>query len=460
MQALLAIARLTFKAAFRFRLVPLLSAILVGGVILLPAVIKDDGTAEGMTQIVLTYTLGLTVTILGITTLWLACGTLARDIEECQLQLVDVKPVGRWQIWLGKWVGIMMVNLLWLAVAAVVIHVQLQWRARRLPPDEQATLRNEVFVARGSVKPPIPDIQGEVERIMQERLEQAEATGVDRRELRRLIEEAVKTQYQVVRPGWVRTWRINLADLAERLRDQPLFLRIRFYTADRTGTYRTYQTQWVIGPPEGPVVQRETLSLAPESFHEIRLRPGLIGKDGTLTIQMYNPNQKGLLFQFEDGFELLYREGSFTPNYIRGVSILACWLALLAALGLATASRLSFPVAAFVSLGLLIVAFSTGTMRSVIEQGTILAVNPETGRVDQPNLFDTASVAFFKALLWVVNLVRDFSPIQNLSTGRTVSWGTLLRAFGQIVLLMGGLFALTGITLLERRELAATQNQT
>ncbi|MHB1308501.1 MAG: hypothetical protein ACYC23_15590, partial [Limisphaerales bacterium] len=82
MQAILAIARLTLKAAFRFRLVPLLGAVLIGGVLLLPAAIKDDGTARGLTQIVLTYNLGLITAVLGLTTLWLACGTLARDIEE------------------------------------------------------------------------------------------------------------------------------------------------------------------------------------------------------------------------------------------------------------------------------------------------------------------------------------------------------------------------------------------
>ena len=78
MQALLAIARLTLKAAFRFRLVPILAVLLLGTVLALPAVIKHDGTARGLTQIVLTYTLGMTTALLGLSTLWLGCGTLAR----------------------------------------------------------------------------------------------------------------------------------------------------------------------------------------------------------------------------------------------------------------------------------------------------------------------------------------------------------------------------------------------
>ena len=55
--------------------------------------------------------------LLGLSTLWLACGTLARDIEECQMQVVAVKPIARWQIWLGKWLGIMSLNAALLGLA-------------------------------------------------------------------------------------------------------------------------------------------------------------------------------------------------------------------------------------------------------------------------------------------------------------------------------------------------------
>ncbi|MCP5515852.1 MAG: hypothetical protein H7A45_01175 [Verrucomicrobiales bacterium] len=458
MQALLAIARLTFKAAFRFRLVPVLTVLLIGGVLLLPAVIKDDGTARGLTQIVLTYTLGLTTAVLGLTTLWLACGTLAKDVDDCQVQMLVVKPVARWQIWAGKWLGILLLDGVLLALATSAIFLQLQWRAKRLPPDQQAILRNEIFVARGSFKEPVPDYQADVERVLEERLKNEQVAAMDRGELRRLVTEQVKAQYQVVLPGWMRTWRIDMSPVKDRLLNQPLYLRIKFFAAAEKAA-DTYAGIWEIGPIEGPTRQREILSQAPETFHEFMVLPNLIGPDGILTVQFRNQNDTALLFQFEDGIEVLYREGGFLLNYVRGVAIVLCWLALLAAVGLAAASQLSFPVAAFVSLALLLVAFSTGTMRSVIEQGTIREVDHDTGLVANPNLFDAASVAVFKGMLGTVNLVRDFSPIEQLSNGRSITWGTLARAAAQIVGLVGGIFALIGIVVFQRRELATAQSQ-
>ena len=106
MQRLLAIVWLTWKAAFRFRLFLVIAILLLVSVVGLPLLIKDDGTARGFTQILLTYTLSVITGLLGLSTLWLSCGTLARDIEECQMQVVAVKPIARWQIWLGKWLGI------------------------------------------------------------------------------------------------------------------------------------------------------------------------------------------------------------------------------------------------------------------------------------------------------------------------------------------------------------------
>src|SRR5881396_1884615 len=105
MQRILAIAFLTVKAAFRYRLVVVLATLLLVSVVALPLIIKHDGSARGFTQILLTYTLSIITALLGFSTLWLACGTLARDVEECQMQMVAVKPIARWEIWVGKWIG-------------------------------------------------------------------------------------------------------------------------------------------------------------------------------------------------------------------------------------------------------------------------------------------------------------------------------------------------------------------
>src|SRR5204863_2674959 len=121
-QGLFAIAWLTWKAAFRYRLFVVIAVLLLAAVIGLPILIKDDGTARGFTQILLTYTLSVITALLGFTTLWLSCGTLARDIEDCQMQVVAVKPIARWEIWLGKWLGLLMLNAALLVISGASVY--------------------------------------------------------------------------------------------------------------------------------------------------------------------------------------------------------------------------------------------------------------------------------------------------------------------------------------------------
>src|SRR3954462_1691225 len=153
-QQVAAVVGLTWKAAFTFRLFLVVAGLLLAAVVGLPMMIKDDGTARGFTQILLTYTLSAITGLLGLSSLWLACGTLARDIEDCQMQVVAVKPIARWRIWLGKWLGIMSLNAALLAISGASVYFLLQWRSNKLPVEEQAVLRNEVLVARGSARPP------------------------------------------------------------------------------------------------------------------------------------------------------------------------------------------------------------------------------------------------------------------------------------------------------------------
>ena len=79
---------------------------------------------------------------------------------------------------------------------------------------------------------------------------------------------------------------------------------------------------------------------------------------------------------------------------------------------------------------------------------------------EEPKLIYLVLIPCFSALLGVVNLVQNFSPVDALSTGRSITWGQLGQAFAQVVLLLGGVLAVTGIALFTRRELATAQGTT
>ena len=229
MQRIFAIAWLTWKAALRFRLFLVIAALLLAAVVGLPLVIKDDGTARGFTQILLTYTLSAITGLLGFSTLWLACGTLARDIEECQIQVLVTKPVARWQIWLGKWLGILSLNAALLALSGACVFGLLQWRATKLPPGEQKNLREQILVARGSAKPQNPAAQIAVAAENELRTRLADhpelARSPELPEVKQQLIEQFKAPFQLVPPGYARVWQIDLGTEKDSLHGKPLQLQ-------------------------------------------------------------------------------------------------------------------------------------------------------------------------------------------------------------------------------------------
>ena len=241
------------------------------------------------------------------------------------------------------------------------------------------------------------------------------------------------------------------------LRGRPLQLRIKFNTAVGAGGNRTFRGLWQVGDPQKMEPwQKETQSLSADTFHEFPIPANLFDGKGVLTIAFLNANNTALLFPIEDGIEVLYPEGGFAANFARGLGIIFCWMALLAAIGLMAASFLSFPVAAFFSMAVLTVVLSSGTLAETVASGTLAAGNAETGATGH-SVADVVLIPAFKGILGVIQLVVSFSPIDSLSSGRDITWGELGAAFGQIVLLLGGVAAVIGMVLFSRRELATAQ---
>jgi hypothetical protein len=102
------------------------------------------------------------------------------------------------------------------------------------------------------------------------------------------------------------------------------------------------------------------------------------------------------------------------------------------------------------------VVLSSGTLSESVQSGSVAAGNEETG-VAGHSVVDVVLIPAFKGMLSLIQLVQNFSPVDDLSTGRSVSWTELGQAFVQIVLILGGIFAVLGILCFNHRELATAQ---
>ena len=570
---LMAIVFLTWKAALRYRffwVMLVMLAFTIGGI---PLLVKDDGSAEGMTQILITYTLSMITAILGAATLWVSAGSLATEIENYQLQMVVTKPIPRWQIWLGKWLGVMSMNFILLLFAGGVVYGMVEYRAKKLTRDaleqledrddqeiygiaassqimpyeidpetdrpklddneqpilrdiqevredvagiEEKRLRNTVLIARASI--PISDeirvgnnekLEGWIESLKQQYLtvrlrqvlrmkneaeqQRGKKAGelsqeLDSYEIRQAeiqIEEEIRNYSQVIIPDG----RVQLTFRKPKgwkpADDERMILRV--YFEDPKVSFKNdnrYGLQLFCGPTDQPDVVRtpDGLTLDARTRHEFQIptslesnreegdRQSIFDENGLVSVALMNRDQgepdrnyrAQLKVPFLDnrgrpggeGVELMYHEGGFAKNYLRALGIVFAWLGALAALGLFAASFMSFAMSAFACLGVLIISFCVGLMQDVVEDGTVMQTYTEGQR--DSSYVDSYAVPAFKVMISMIKPVKDYSPIEKLTEGRSITWGELIRAYGCIWGVSGLTLGVLGSFILSRRQLAIT----
>jgi hypothetical protein len=242
-------------------------------------------------------------------------------------------------------------------------------------------LRNEVLVARAAARP--PTFEKELEQAT-EGIEEGVGAGAGfAREiplLKQQIREGLKSFAQNVPPGYEQSWKIDLGFAKNFLRNQPLFLRVKFNTAQKSPS-GTFDVFWRVGVPKETQVLADArtdesgaghiprICHSPRSVRRARHPDGDGGQSEQCLVALHHGRRdRSVVSRRRVRAELRPRAGNhFLLDGAAGD------------VGLAAASFLSFPVAAFVSVAALLVVFSAGTLASAVADGTVMGVDEESG---------------------------------------------------------------------------------
>ena len=91
---LFGITGLALRASLRTRTVGAVIVLLMACILILPCVLKGDGTPAGDLQVLFTYTLGFAFGLLALASLWTACSLFAAEIDSTRIQLTVVALSG------------------------------------------------------------------------------------------------------------------------------------------------------------------------------------------------------------------------------------------------------------------------------------------------------------------------------------------------------------------------------
>ncbi len=122
-----AVARTTLAEGFRAKIASGFALIILIAVPLFFLTAEGDGTVKGRVQMFVSYSLGFAGFMLSLLTIFFACRSLSIEIASRQIYAIATKPIPRWQILAGKWVGVMLFDIVLLAVVTIAVGFGTRW---------------------------------------------------------------------------------------------------------------------------------------------------------------------------------------------------------------------------------------------------------------------------------------------------------------------------------------------
>lgn len=454
MRRLLAIAGLTVRTAVRQRSFVSLAVALAVVVLLLPGALRDDGTLVGRARLLVTYCLGLSHGLLCLATIWLGADSLAREVAGRQMHLVAVKPIARWQIWCGKWLGLLAIDavLLLLVGFGCAAGMRATLADPRWSDADREAARLEIVTARAELRPDTPDFAAEAEKLVTERLAAGELTADDNLlYARRALRQELEARWQHLPAGRARTWTFH--EVRPPAGERAIYFRFRLRAAEAPADGHAHGRFQAVGAG-GPHASEQREHLPLDSVLGFRIPSDLVGADGRLEVTFENGSGVGLAVPLVDGPTVVYRVGAFGGNLARALLLMLLQLAFLAALGLLMGGSLSFPVAAFCAVAYLVAAAHGPMVRAGLNEGEALFQGAAT-----PLWLELAGRGLVRAGLWLTGSLTAVSPVGAVASGLAIQPADLLAAVVRLGLVQTGVVALVGLLAWARRELAVASDR-
>jgi len=443
MHSIWAVTTNTIKQALRMKIAAVFIVLLI---VLLPVMgvsMTGDGTLKGRLQTFVSYGLSLTNLLLCLLTIIVSIYTLTNDIKQMQIYTVITKPIRRYQLLLGKLLGVVLLSTALLALFSAIIYTITVYTPKFYDAEESDLIQvdNEFFTARAALVPPEVDVTDEVLDTY-EKLEKGGQLppNLSRSKVIAELTKRIQLGKRAAVVGQQLVWEFNNVKVLGP--DETLFIRYKYDVSVNPPDSQVY-SRWDVGDSrQYPAEFASFLRKDPiRTFRELEFPARLIAEDGYLAIRFLNVplNDTTVIFP-PDGLEVLYKADTFTANFIRVVLLILLRLIFLASLSLLASTFLSFPVAILLSLCIFFTATFSGFC---LESFDYLGKN--------------LSWIYFYTVRPIILLLPQFdkfNPAKFLVPARLLSWLLLAKAAGLMVCIKAFLLLLFALLIFSFREIA------
>jgi hypothetical protein len=175
-----AVARQTFAQCLRTKIGGIFIILLAIAMLVTPMLNSDQHVPlADRIRAFLSYSLGAATVLISVVTVFLSTGVVSSDVEGKQVFLLAVKPLARWQYILGRWLGVVMLDVILVGVSGLTVYLIAQHMRSQLAinSNDRRAVETELFSARRRIGPDMENIHKEVERQIDAKIEELKRQG-------------------------------------------------------------------------------------------------------------------------------------------------------------------------------------------------------------------------------------------------------------------------------------------
>ena len=453
MRRIWAIASNTIAQAIRLKSAGIIIVLLAVLLPMMGLTVVGDQTLKGKLQTFSSYGLSLTSVLLCLLTIVISCYSLTSDLKYKQIFLVATKPIRRHELLLGKFLGVIVLDVLLLTIFSGIVYGltwSLPWLVKA-PQGQRQQADREFFTARAVLTPTLDEqaVEQEVQRRYDQlRKDDQIPEDMTRERVLGQIRSQELFRAKACEPSHEKIWEFD----SVRAKDPNdlIFVRYKYRVAGQT-----LDTQiagaWKIGdirplktgqPPGTPIFAVERIETTQTEL-EFAVPAACVAADGYVGLVFFNDPQNNTQTIILDDLKVMYRTGSFEGNFLRVAGMILVRLVFLAAMGVSVSTWLSFPVAVLICLA----AYTSGMINGFIIESI-------------KSLSSTLTILYafsIQPILWFIpKFDEQFNPTDYLVEAKTLGWLFLAQAWGVTALIKSGLLLLVGMWIFRHREISKT----
>ena len=386
---------------------------------------------EGKFKVFITYSFLLTSLILTVTNISFSCVSISGEWKRKTLFLLDVKTIRRWEIILGKWFGLLFLNLFLIITFLISMGFSSILLSNRLEKDFPEG--KKIFLTYTQVFPVSSREKSQIES--SSLLSSPEVSSS-------LTPSTKRKETYAVPPRGKIEWSFRGIKNAS----SDIYLVFRFYTSEKEK--KEILGYWLVGNPSLKKPLEISTVFSPDKVHRLRIPTEAVSKKGELSLTYLNidPKNVSVLFPRRE-LRVIYPWGSYWGNLLRSGTNLLLVAGFISAVGIFFSTLVSTLTAILSTSVLVFISYLHDFVeiitKSLVSGGTDKAVD----------LVPRFSYPLLKLLTFLLPPLNKFLPHSYIGDFLILTFSYLREVFLRTLLLGAIPVLLVAIIYFSRREL-------